>query len=1088
MRPSAPLLPLQLLPLLWATLPLAGLGCRTTIKDSGLPPTSTATASQSWVEVGTVATTASAFAVDEGTLWAVLDGQLRSSSDGGTSWSSAPTAGLPPGEPTWVGAAEGAVLTEVPGGGIFVLDGETWRTPTTPPSPGLLRTLNPRADVVPMALTGDDDGTLWLAGGGGVFSSLDGGENWASTTFGDAGFNLLFASIEAHENTVLAGAFAPRGLLPAQYADLLSAVLLTSTDGGTTWAESIGTTDLRYITGLGTTSDGQLWLSALDGGLYQQTGDTWTAAGGPGDALGLTIDDDGVSVASASRGVWRLEQGAWVGTGDAPMVGIDDGYALDNEGRLYRLDEGPASSTAPGSAGGTVTVALSFHGNLYHSYRGDENTDDGYGLDLDVMRATLDWLDRHPQVHGDWDIENHFSLDGWMQTDGEDVLRRIQGRVARGQDDVRLMSWNNGAMANHTREEFDVSISKAKASLRDNFGTFVPGVQPQECMFTPDHIGWYRAQGIEWITLFNSGTGFTALRGERDLPEVGWYNPVTITDEQALPDDPEGTMVLVPVYHHADLINHGGLAGWVQQIHENHAGDSLLVIHFDADAESWTAFEDEIASIEDAPYIEFSTIQAYLDDHGPTATVASPMDIADGTGDGFQSWAEKDFNHEIATGIVQARETAAQASALAGDIPEVQAHIHNALEPRLLALSTTHFGLAAPTLHEDRMARARAYVDEARALSNTALAAALEAVGAPGPGEIHIVEARGVAGQALIETTVDIPAASWAGADAVHVLDDGGSPVVLAVGAIDDSTDPVVVPVQFVVELGEHQQRTFTWMVDALTPPRVGAADPEDTPMASIPVTLPFTECGGVSSEGTADGPVTTVDGRGARVTETQTWSLSFCDGVGVDNLVWEASTWDGLPGTVLSVVATLPDATGGTATPEAPWNLDAESVALSPLACSSDAETLTWQAFSGTVRSRPVRTQQWTWNGQAIDSWVEITCEADDPIQLAHAAQQRTSLAMLPMRNIDGQAIFAPLGTLWGPPIRHDVRTSGGHGMGDISTAVIGSQFRPAAPDWSGATVSHTLLLGAGEIDPGTLELFAHPPLVVTGPAPVGP
>ena len=45
----------------------------------------------------------------------------------------------------------------------------------------------------------------------------------------------------------------------------------------------------------------------------------------------------------------------------------------------------------------------------------------------------------------------------------------------------------------------------------------------------------------------------------------------------------------------------------------------------------------------------------------------------------------------------------------------------------------------------------------------------------------------------------------------------------------------------------------------------------------------------------------------------------------------------------------------------------------------------------------------------------------------------------------------------------------------------VVGSQFRPPAPDWSGVTVDYTLLVGEG-LDDDVLDLFAHPPMVRVG------
>jgi hypothetical protein len=42
-------------------------------------------------------------------------------------------------------------------------------------------------------------------------------------------------------------------------------------------------------------------------------------------------------------------------------------------------------------------------------------------------------------------------------------------------------------------------------------------------------------------------------------------------------------------------------------------------------------------------------------------------------------------------------------------------------------------------------------------------------------------------------------------------------------------------------------------------------------------------------------------------------------------------------------------------------------------------------------------------------------------------------------------------------------------------------AHFQPSAPDWSGAQFQYRLWAGAS-IDSGTLDLFAHPPLVRPG------
>jgi hypothetical protein len=217
--------------------------------------------------------------------------------------------------------------------------------------------------------------------------------------------------------------------------------------------------------------------------------------------------------------------------------------------------------------------------------------------------------------------------------------------------------------------------------------------------------------------------------------------------------------------------------------------------------------------------------------------------------------------------------------------------------------------------------------------------------------------------------------------------------------------------------------------------------------------------------------------------TEQHTWDLSFCGEAGPGALTWTAETFTGLDGVVWTIEAEMPDATGGTATDDAPWNLDAESVALSPLLCADTARALQWHTFGETTRTRPVRPHQQTWNGQAVNGWMSVTCDSGQSIEISHDAMMRTSLALAPLRTTDGRTVIAPLGTLWGDPIRHNVRQTGGHGAGDVITAVVGSQFRPAAPDWSGQTIRYRLLVGAdGAVDAETLSLFAHPPVVTVG------
>ena len=1084
--------------LLVLALPLAALSCGgADIPQPTAPYADFSSDGFSWAAVDRLGEHAAGLTTDGTTTWALVDGTVLASTDNGARWTPLPTAGRSAGTLHWLGYAGGHLLAEADGVGLLRWTGEAWEAPTTPPRSTFIEAFNPRSLPVPYGATGDS--TAWLATAGGLFRSSDGGDSWAEVALGaEAGFNLLFASVAQSDDTVYAGAFLPAGLLPSQYADLLSGVVFRSEDGGTTWVDAAPEATFRYASGVALDADGTPWLATLDGGLYTLIDDSWVPVGGPTDAIAVSIPErggvaevgdvaqiGGVNVLSASRGVWRRTEQGWQGAGDSPMVGLTSTLALAEDGTLYRLDAHEADEGAtPGDA--TVHIALSFHVNLYHSYRGDTNDDDGYGIDLDVMRTTLDWLDAHPGVRADWDIENHFSLGEWMQTDGADVLARLQQRVADGTDEVRPMSWNNGAMTNHTEREFKTSMTRARDGLNDFFGEHAPGVQPQECMFTADHIAWYTDVGIDWLTLFYSATPFTALRLDHELPKAAWYNPFSLVDSDG------NALTTVPVYHHADLVNHGGLAGWAQQIHLDHTTDQLLVIHFDADAETWEAFESELTAVESLPFVAFTRIDDYVAEHPPERRVVFAGDTADGTGDGFQSWAEKDFNLDLATAIHVARERAVQAAGLSAGLDEdtqdaIDAHLDAALDARLLALSTTNFGLAAPTLHPDRVASAWAFADTARLQAEAALALAEE--GSPvEAGALSVDNPHDFGGTALLEFTLEVPAEAYVsgGLDAIWVTRDD-QPLPMELSVSDAGTDPVQIHARMPLQIGAGEHIDLSWGADGAHAPALGDAVAGGI-LNLMPTDTPFTECGGVTE--LATDPVAEAARVGDRqvvAADTRHYDLAFCGVSGPGALTWTGERVSGMPGIIWTITANMPDATDGTATEAEPWNLEAESVALSPLVCPADATHLEWRAMSGVTRSRMVRDGQQTWNGQAIDAWASVHCDDGTVIDIAHDGMVRTSLAMLPMRTTGDRDLIAPLGTLWGDPVRHDVRRTGGHGAGDVITPVVGAQFRPAAPDWSGQQITYRLLVSAGDrIDAGTMALFSHPPLVRVGAAPL--
>lgn len=386
-----------------------------------------------------------------------------------------------------------------------------------------------------------------------------------------------------------------------------------------------------------------------------------------------------------------------------------------------------------------IFIAFRFHGNFYHSYRGDTPDELGFGKDIRIIRHLIDTLDelngRGIPVRGTWDLENYFSLEKIMPAHCPELIAALQRRVRAGNDEMELMSYDNGLISAHTAREFEQAIRRgisnpAGSGLRDLFGQgdrpgFRPIVRPQEMMFTPIHLKLYPACGIDSISLFYSALPFNGF--SNFIPPLSFaerYNPLTLT----YPGIAE-SMTLLPCYNTGDLIDHLTLRRWVkgmrrQQLQLEEAQDLLLLIDMDADDEFWVGFDVPILSsrfstarglkglvenIQDLDYIEFVTPYAYIQDHPPLKTISIGQDTADGSFDGLSSWTEKWSNQRLWTGLERARILELQTRRLLEDeslpqpvLDSIQSLLAESFETRLRILSTTHFGMASPVMNLTR--------------------------------------------------------------------------------------------------------------------------------------------------------------------------------------------------------------------------------------------------------------------------------------------------------------------------------------------------------------------------------------------------
>lgn len=377
-----------------------------------------------------------------------------------------------------------------------------------------------------------------------------------------------------------------------------------------------------------------------------------------------------------------------------------------------------------------IYLAFRFHGNFYHSYRGDTPDELGFGKDIRIIRHILRALDalnaRDIPVCGAWDFENLFSLQEIMPAHCPDLIEAMQRRAREGRDEFQLMSYNNGLISAHTAREFEAAVRRGISNplgsgLRDLFGeAFYPMVRPQEMLFTPIHLQLYPACGIHAISLFYSAlpfNGFSNFIPPLSLTER--YNPLTL----AYPGIAQ-TMSLLPCYNTGDLADHLTLRRWVkqmrrQQLKLDEPQDLLLLIDMDADDEFWVGFDIPflkgrfstvsglqglVENVADLDYVRFTTPGRYLDSHPPRKTIVIGQDTGDGSFDGMSSWAEKWSNHSLWTLLERARLLELQTRRLAesGLTASMESLLAESFEARLRLLSTTHFGMSAPVMNRVR--------------------------------------------------------------------------------------------------------------------------------------------------------------------------------------------------------------------------------------------------------------------------------------------------------------------------------------------------------------------------------------------------
>jgi len=783
----------------------------------------------------------------------------------------------------------------------------------------------------------------------------------------------------------------------------------------------------------------------------------------------------------------------------------------------------------------TVYFSFGQHVDFYHSYRGDSPNEDGFGKDIRVITETLDFLEAYPMVKMSWEFDSWQTLEQRLPQYAPELFDRIKARIAE-KDEVRFMSWNGGLASAETPEEFAASIEWQRQNLMDIFGKVENGVYPQEMMHTPSLIKAYGDLGIEWVSLFYSASSFTAFRNEVLLNGKELYNPLWM-------ETPEGDarMIVLPTYHHADVADYLGMATWAHYVGATAEGDSLIFINFDADGESWPIIlKLFLPGLVNCSFVKFCTPGEYLATHEPVGTIVLDRDQADGVFDGYSSWAEKPINHKIWTAVEASRLGESRARFLIDrfglTVPDAAALLEENFRWRLQTMKTTHFGLATPHLHADRVLAARVHADEIRSLSSQALSLAerdaepsiTALVGNPPSlpfdGTSHpyyVYRPEGPGGPSLMRIPLSLEAGeSLSGGIRVFR---GGQEV--PSGLVDVSLHPdgsvEEATVVFACDL-DAQEEAIYWISrsseSGVAEPDYGLLMPSDGLLENGLISLAFDPDGwpvslqrdglefasgrllepGVTYRGSRAGPNQldpadlsgSVRERGFFIQYAVCGQYEvMCGGSpSVGSVHYRFWLYGGLPFVEIQVEANYP-AVGEQCAEDL---TEAYPLGISPALSGHKLRVWKHNHFDYTG-SYDITQPAASLNNHVTASWVALTDESLG-ILLAYDAEQLAGLAFCPLKMISGlsgelQPVMNPFGTLWGALPDHDARRTGGLGIGETLTMLLGAQFHPTGPAYAGSNTQLSLILlpYAGDQPPieeqELAEAYSYPPGYVALP-----
>ena len=775
----------------------------------------------------------------------------------------------------------------------------------------------------------------------------------------------------------------------------------------------------------------------------------------------------------------------------------------------------------------TISVAFRFHVNFYHSYRGDSLDERGIGKDIRVIRTIIDTLDRLNGegigVAGTWDAENLFSLEQYIPAHAPDILDAMRRRSTSGTDEIEIMSYNNGLIPAHTRDEARQAILLAMrnscgSGVADLFSRYRTIMRPQEMMYTPPLIGMLNKLGVEALSLYYSSVPFNTFGSFIPaLPTADRFNPLLLGTTSL--DD---RIPLIPAVNHGDIADCLTLRRLLRRLRRRQnrecpERDLLVLVDMDADDEFWAGLRVPVAgrllsttqglaaivrSIADLPFLRFTTPGDYLDSHPPQRVIHLDMDTADGSFDGFASWAEKWENHQLYSSIDSARRRLWACA----ELDEAAA-----LPPRLRALSTTHFGLAAPVMNVSRLRTAQSVASTvaeygAERLREGRPAASLRIEGGPvrPTVEIGVHPLTGALGETdpAVAALLASPRAARPTLRCIFVPATGEDGDVEPIRAVwDDGTSAAGVALRDWRTDAPEASR-LALFVDA---PGAGDGEPGGTARPDVPTAADLLVRASLTYRRRrlrerleTRTPVTT--GAGIRVTSTIS-RLPFKAALVERRFV----TADGLPGVFVETRLSIPElpphgvSRADAARLERAFDDRLREICPAEIVPDLLADPRqgfqVWrQSYLGPPLSFRLphagtpNTLLDSSNNAIAQSWIAVS-DGRRGILVAQAPFGARSFAFCPLRVSRSRRGYRialnPFGSYWGRQLRAPIAQTG---LGRLAALLTSDHLKPLAPSYAGRTHHFGLFIApfAGPRPPDELQqfawLFSHPPEFVSG------